>query len=177
MVESPAQGELPPPSPTTPPPPEAAQVWSILLHISAFHNQGSGFLQTHNNQRLYRLVFAGVLEGLARHTADDEGKLINFFFAKSRLKKFEVVRRPAAAAAVKVITVDDGGGGLGPPQLEADKCWFGMTAKTYFGKLHFLSRDDYLFSLFTLINDQPYVLYILNLPTPIHDIRLTGRPP
>ena len=87
------------------------------------------------------------------------------------------MRRPAAAAAVKVITVDDGGGGLGPPQLEADKCWFGMTAKTYFGKLHFLSRDDYLFSLFTLINDQPYVLYILNLPTPIHDIRLTGRPP
>ena len=83
MVESPAQGELPPPSPTTPPPPEAAQVWSILLHISAFHNQGSVFLQTHNNQRLYRLVFAGVLEGLARHTADDEGKSMIFFLQKA----------------------------------------------------------------------------------------------
>ena len=45
------------------------------------------FLQTHNNQRLYRLVFAGVLEGLARHTADDEGKSMIFFFCKKQTEK------------------------------------------------------------------------------------------
>ena len=87
---------------------------------------------------------------------------------KQTEKKVELVRRPAAAAAVKVITVDDGGGGLGPPQLEADKCLFGMTAKTYFGKLHVLSREDLV--IFTLHIDQPYVIYTLNLPTPIHGI-------